>query len=411
MKKPSNTVRLQDYQYDLPEAAIAQFPLAQRDQSKLLLYHKGMIEDRHFYQLPELLPPNSHLFFNDTKVIPARLHFRKEGNVQGEGAQIEVFLLRPERPSTVMAEAMAARGVCTWQCMIGNQRRWKPGLVLKSQLKINGQTVTLTAQQEETNQTLVTFRWDAPTLSFALIVAAAGQVPLPPYLNRAAIAEDQPRYQTVYSAQEGAVAAPTAGLHFTDEVLERLPEKGIGLHYLTLHVGAGTFQPIKEDDVVQHAMHSEQMAISRSNVEDILTAQGNIMAVGTTSLRTLESLYWYGVLLAQDPEAKFRIEKLMPYQYEVQQLPSVDQAMENVLALMQRKGLAQLTGSTEIFIFPGYSFRVCRGLITNFHMPQSTLVLLIATFVGPQWRAVYEHALAHDYRFLSYGDSSLLLNT
>ena len=404
-----HSVRLQDYQYDLPESAIAKFPLAQRDQSKLLLYREGKIKDKHFYQLPELLPADSHLFFNDTKVIPARLYFRKEDNVQGEGAQIEIFLLQPEQPSAVMAEAMAARKTCTWQCMVGNQRRWKPGLILKNQIAVEGQTVTLTAQQCDDDRRLVTFHWDEPTISFATIVAAAGHVPLPPYLNRAATAEDQPRYQTVYSAQEGAVAAPTAGLHFTDEVLTHLKEQGTHLHYLTLHVGAGTFQPIKEEDVVQHNMHSEQMAITRANVEDILKAKGKIIAVGTTSMRTLESLYWYGVQLTKNPKAAFHIEKLVPYQYDSQPLPTLTQAMENVLAFMQRRGLDHLTGSTEIFIFPGYAFRVCQGLITNFHMPQSTLVLLIAAFIGPRWRTVYEHALAQDYRFLSYGDSSLLL--
>ena len=404
-----HSVHLQDYQYNLPESAIAKFPLAQRDQSKLLLYWEGKMEDKHFYQLPELLPPDSHLFFNDTKVIPARLYFKKEDNIQGEGAQIEIFLLQPEQPSAVMAEAMAARETCTWQCMIGNQRRWKPGLVLKNQIAIEGQTVTLTAHQRDDDRRLVTFYWDEPTVSFATIVAAAGQVPLPPYLNRAATAEDQPRYQTVYAGQEGAVAAPTAGLHFTDAILNRLKEKGITQHHLTLHVGAGTFQPIKEENVVQHNMHSEQMAITRANVEDIIKAEGKIIAVGTTSMRTLESLYWYGVLLAEDPKAAFRVGKLVPYQFNAQKLPTVNQAMENVLSFMQRKGLHHLTGNTEIFIFPGYAFKVCQGLITNFHMPQSTLVLLIAAFIGPQWRAVYQHALTHHYRFLSYGDSSLLL--
>ena len=409
MSFPLPPLHLEDYDYQLPESAIAKFPLAQRDQAKLLVYDGGAITDQRFDQLPDQLPPNSQLFFNNTKVIAARLRFQKEATVQGPGAHIEVFLLHPLQPSVVMSQVMAARSTCTWQCMIGNQRRWKTDQVLQSTLAIDGKQTVLRAQPVEGTANQVTFRWDDPSLTFAEVLAAAGQVPLPPYLNREVTEADKPRYQTVYSAQEGAVAAPTAGLHFTSSVLETLRQRDFGLHYLTLHVSAGTFQPIKEADVLQHPMHSEQLVVTQENLEGMLTAGGPIVTVGTTSLRTLESLYWYGVTLQDNPEAAFRIAKLTPYQYRSDQLPTLRQSVEKILTYMQAQGLTQLIGETEIFIVPGYRFRVCQGLITNFHLPKSTLILLIAALIGEDWRAVYAHALQQGYRFLSYGDSSLLL--
>lgn len=404
-----HSLRLEDYTYELPETAIAKFPAAQRDQARLLVYRQGSIADQQFYQLPDLLPPGSQLFFNDTRVIPARLHFRKEANAQGPGAQIELFLLHPQQPSPVMSQAMAARGRCVWQCMVGNRRRWKPGQVLRSTLMVRDKRVIITAQQVAETDDQVEFAWDDTTLSFAEIVEASGEVPLPPYLNRDATEDDKPRYQTVYSARAGAVAAPTAGLHFTDTTLADLRAHDIELHYLTLHVSAGTFQPIKESDVKQHPMHVEQLVVTKANLETLLSTSGPVIAVGTTSLRTLESLYWYGVLLRQDPAAAFRIGKLVPYQHATNRLPTLQQSIELVLHRMQSQQLTQLVGETGIFIFPGYTFRVCRGLITNFHQPQSTLILLVAALVGKDWRRIYEHALQHNYRFLSYGDSSLLL--
>ena len=400
-------LRLEDYVYDLPEAAIAKFPIAQRDQAKLLVYRQGKIEDRRFHQLPDQLPVGSQLFFNNTKVIPARLLFQKEASVQGAGAQIEIFLLHPVQPSVVMSEAMAAKGSCTWHCMIGNRRRWKAHQVLQSTLE--NKNIVLRAQQIEGADGLVTFQWDDTSLTFAEVVEAAGQVPLPPYLKRAATQEDKPRYQTVYSAREGAVAAPTAGLHFTDATLQALQQCGIGQHYLTLHVSAGTFQPIKETDVTQHPMHAEQLVVTQENLEALLAVDGPVIAVGTTSLRILESLYWYGVLLQANPQASFRISKLTPYQHGLNRLPTWRQSVENVMDYLKAHGLQQVVGETEIFIFPSYTFRACQGLITNFHLPKSTLVLLIAALIGEDWRKVYRHALQHDYRFLSYGDSSLLL--
>ena len=409
MSNIPSPLHLEDYNYDLPETAIAKFPLAQRDQAKLLVYSNGSITDRRFDQLPDQLPSGSQLFFNDTKVIAARLRFQKEATAQGPGAHIEVFLLHPLQPSVIMSQVMAARGICTWQCMIGNQRRWKAQYVLRSVVIVNGKETVLSAERAEDANDQVTFRWDDPNLTFAEVLEAAGRVPLPPYLKREVTEEDKPRYQTVYSAQEGAVAAPTAGLHFTPAVLEALRQQGFGLHYLTLHVSAGTFQPVKEDDVLRHPMHSEQVMVSQENLEAMLTTEGPIIAVGTTSLRTLESLYWYGVLLQDHPDADFRIAKLTPYQHNAEQLPSWQQSVENILNRMQKRGVKQLTGETEILIVPGYQFRACQGLITNFHLPKSTLILLIAALIGEDWRRVYTHALQQNYRFLSYGDSSLLL--
>ncbi len=403
------SIRVEDYTYELPPAAIASVPLPQRDQSNLLVYRRGIIEDWQFHTLPDQLPPGSQLFFNNTKVIPARLHFQKEGTEQGPGAEIELFLLHPRQPSAVMSQAMAARGTCTWQCLVGNRRRWKPSQVLQRTLDIQGRTVALSAEQAAAASDEVIFRWDNASFTFAEVVEAAGHVPLPPYLNRKATDADRPRYQTVYSTHEGAVAAPTAGLHFTDATLAELQQRGFGTHYLTLHVSAGTFQPIKESDATRHVMHAEQVVVTSEILETLRTVSGPILAVGTTSLRTLESIYWYGVLLRQNSETEFRIPQHLPYQVDPATLPTLREAMEQVISYMEGHQLPHLVGETQLFIVPGYRFRVVQGLITNFHQPESTLILLVAALIGEDWRQVYEHALQHEYRFLSYGDSSLLL--
>ncbi|MGB3851681.1 MAG: S-adenosylmethionine:tRNA ribosyltransferase-isomerase [Tunicatimonas sp.] len=409
MRPTNESLPTEDYKYNLPETAVASFPLAQRDQAKLLVYRQGAIQDLQFHHLPDQLPPNSQLFFNDTKVIPARLRFQKATTEQGPGAQIELFLLHPRQPSSVMSQAMAARGTGTWQCLVGNRRRWKPQQVLQSTLEIQGRSVTLSAEQASTAADEVVFSWSDPSFTFAEVVEAAGQVPLPPYLNREATEADRPRYQTVYSAHDGAVAAPTAGLHFTEATLEALHQRGVGTHCLTLHVSAGTFQPIKESDATKHTMHAEQLVINRKVLEVLLTTESPILAVGTTSLRTLESLYWYGVLLQQNPEAEFRIEQHLPYQTAAAALPSRQEAVAQVISYLDRNNLPHLVGETQLFIRPGYRLRVVQGLITNFHQPGSTLILLVAALIGEDWRKVYTHALQHQYRFLSYGDSSLLL--
>ena len=404
-----SSICVEDYNYDLPPAAIASVPLSQRDQAKLLVYRQGVIEDQRFYQLPDQLPLGSQLFFNDTRVIPARLLFQKEATEQGSGARIELFLLHPRQPSSVMSQAMATRGTCVWQCLVGNRRRWKPSQVLQTTLEIKEKRVTLSAVQADDAADEVVFRWDDPSFTFAEMMEAAGQVPLPPYLNRAATDADRPRYQTVYSTHEGAVAAPTAGLHFTGTTLEALQQRGIGTHYLTLHVSAGTFQPIKEADATQHTMHAEQVVVTPEILETLRTTDGPVLAVGTTSLRTLESIYWYGVLLRQNSETEFRIPQHLPYQANPATLPTLREAMEQVISYMEGHQLPHLVGETQLFIVPGYRFRVVQGLITNFHQPESTLILLVAALIGEDWRQIYEHALQHEYRFLSYGDSSLLL--
>ncbi|MFC4874540.1 S-adenosylmethionine:tRNA ribosyltransferase-isomerase [Negadavirga shengliensis] len=399
-----STPKLSDYQYDLPEEYIAKFPLEARDASRLLHYENGNIAHHHFYELPSLLPKNSLLVFNNTKVIPARLIFQK-----ATGARIEIFLLKPVLPSPLIQLAMESTGPVTWECMIGNLKRWKEGEVLSGQIDHQGQAITINATLKDKIKKEVTLDWSAENITFASVVESSGEVPLPPYLNREATEMDRPRYQTVYSKIKGAVAAPTAGLHFTDKLLNELADVGVTTDYLTLHVGAGTFQPIKDEEVVHHPMHSEQMVFTRDNLETLLAAQGNSVAVGTTSMRSLESLYWYGVKILQGAGEDFFIEKLFPYR-GFENLPSKHESLSAVLTYMKKHRKNEITGHTEIFIFPGYHFRVCNGLITNFHQPGSTLILLVAAFTHNNWKKIYSQALANKYRFLSYGDSSMLWN-
>ncbi|MBT1687336.1 S-adenosylmethionine:tRNA ribosyltransferase-isomerase [Dawidia soli] len=391
-------IDMQDYTYALPPERIAHHPLQQRDRSKLLLYRGGSIQHETFASLPDFLPPNTLLFFNDTKVIPARLHFTKD-----TGATIEVFLLHPVAPSPLIAEVMTAQGSGTWKCTIGNLKKWAEGAVLEKDV----QGVPLRARLLDRVEGLVAFEWPAPH-AFAEIIQRSGETPLPPYLKRDAEAADRERYQTVYAHHEGAVAAPTAGLHFTPAVLEALQAKGVLTDFLTLHVSAGTFQPVKVQHAADHTMHTEQILVTRRNLENLLQPERFIVPVGTTSMRTLESLYWYGVRLKADPEAPFIITQHDPYMtYEA--LPSTTGALERVLARMDALQTDILTGDTSIYIMPGYTFRVCKGLVTNFHQPGSTLILLVAALVGEDWRRIYDEALGNGYRFLSYGDSSLLL--
>ena len=399
---PFADIKLENYRYELPDEAIAKYPLPERDQSKLLLYRKGNIQHQQFREIPDLLPENSLLFFNNTKVIPARLFFKKES-----GAQIELFLLQPASPTVLISELLSAEREGRWKCLIGNLKRWKEGTELARTLTVEGKEVQVRAQLESRRDGLVYFQWDQG-LSFAALVEAAGEIPLPPYLNRKPEESDKPRYQTVYSQEAGAVAAPTAGLHFTQAVLDQLAKKGIVTDYLTLHVSAGTFRPIK-DSVAEHPMHREQLIIRRRNVEALLASKGPVMAVGTTSMRTLESLYWYGVKLLQQPEAPFFISKEEAYTYQEEELPMPEIALKTILHKMEEEGKEEIWGETEIFIVPGYQFRLVKGLVTNFHQPESTLILLIASFIGPDWKKVYQEALSKGYRFLSYGDSSLLL--
>lgn len=395
-------IDLKEYEYTLPEDRIAKFPLEKRDASKLLHVQNGKIEHLHFYNLPDLLPADTLLVYNDTKVIPARLIFQRE-----TGARIEIFLLQPIAPTTVISEIMLAKHPVTWETMIGNVKKWKNGEILKGQVRVKGKEIVLSAELIELEKKAVRFSWYDPEIAFVDLVEASGEVPLPPYLNRKPNEADKSRYQTVYSKKEGAVAAPTAGLHFTEEIFEKLRTKGIQEAQLTLHVSAGTFQPIKAENVIEHPMHSEQIQITRETVEKLLIQNGKTVAVGTTSVRTLESLFWYGVKLLEGKSEGFLIEKLFAYQTRTL-IPTKKEAMNAILDYMKKNKLESILGSTEIFIFPGYQYRMVDGLITNFHQPGSTLILLIATILGDKWKTVYQEALDKDYRFLSYGDSSLL---
>ncbi len=401
--KQPNT-KLVDYIYELPHQRIAQFPLENRSASKLLVYKKGKIDHTLFNNIEAHIPENSLLFFNDTKVIPARLHFQKK-----TGANIEIFLLNPEAPVTDIALAMQQSSGCVWKCMIGNYKKWKGGQKLTTKITIRELVVSVTVIIENRTEQTIKFTWNNEQAKFVDIIEAFGKVPLPPYINRVAENTDKLRYQTVYSKNNGAVAAPTAGLHFTKEVIEKLKNKGCHFEYVTLHVGAGTFQPIKEENVLDHPMHREQICVSIEHINSVINHQENIIATGTTSMRILESLYWFGVAVIASNESELRISKLAPYQYSNADLPSRNQSFQAIKTMMEENQLEQISGYTEIMIFPGYEFRVCNGLITNFHMPGSTLILLIAAFIGKDWGKIYDEALNNEYRFLSYGDSSLLL--
>lgn len=383
-------LKLDDFLFELPQSRIAKHPTKERADSKLLFYDQGNISHHKFKNIESLIPDHSLLVFNNTKVIPARIILHKDS-----GARIEIFLLDPLLPSNVHEEVMNAKNECTWKCMIGNAKKWKAGTSL------NLESLSLEAIRTGDNE--VTFKWKS-NHTFSDLLAEIGKIPLPPYIDRELEDTDTERYQTVYSKMKGAVAAPTAGLHFTDEIIDGIGKRGIETDYLTLHVSAGTFQPIKSENIADHAMHNEQIWISKQNIENLLRAK-KVIAVGTTSMRTLESLYWYGVKLANN-QSDFFIDKNDPYKYQ-----SIDKtkALEAVLSQMTTSNVDKIGGQTEIFIYPGYQFQICDGLITNYHLPGSTLILLVASFIGEDWRKVYNEALKKDYRFLSYGDSSLLL--
>ncbi|MES2518835.1 MAG: S-adenosylmethionine:tRNA ribosyltransferase-isomerase [Bacteroidota bacterium] len=405
-------IKLSDYTYDLPDERIAKFPLPKRDESKLQVYQQGKITHTIFKNITNYLPQNSLLVFNNTKVIPARIHFQKS-----TGAIIQIFLLHPVLPTPVINLAMEVTDWCVWECMIGNRKRWKKGDILTQILTVEEQEVEVNAEIFDEEKNYVKLSWKnidsredfgdkIENRKFVDLIQSLGQIPLPPYLNREAETADYETYQTVYSEKKGAVAAPTAGLHFTQEVLQSLEKQNIQQEFLTLHVGAGTFQPIKVENIIEHKMHNEQVVISKQNIENLLANLGNIIPVGTTSMRTLESVYWYGVKLILDKNSPFFIEKLYPYQHE--NVPTAEESLKAILEKMAINNETEITGETEIFIFPSYQFKLCKGIITNYHQPESTLILLIAALIGEDWRRVYEEAMTKDYRFLSYGDSSLL---
>ncbi|HOV71865.1 MAG TPA: S-adenosylmethionine:tRNA ribosyltransferase-isomerase [Dysgonamonadaceae bacterium] len=401
-------LQITDFNYILPEEKIAKYPLEKRDSSKLLLYAGGNISSSVFSSLPEYIPSNSLMIFNNTRVIHARLLFRKD-----TGAQIEVFCLSPAEPSDY-ALNFQQRGSCSWHCMIGNAKRWKEGVL---QLKIVHEKgiITLSAEKKEVreNEVTVEFSWDDPSVTFSELLEIAGKLPIPPYLNRPAETSDDETYQTVYSRIEGSVAAPTAGLHFTNEVMDALHRKGIKTDEVTLHVGAGTFKPVKSQIIGGHEMHTECISVSRKAIADLYENVNPLIVVGTTSMRTVESLYYMGRKLQFNPDLlphELTVTQWEPYEEENERV-SPKQALKNLLDYLDRQQADHLISSTQIIIVPGYKFHFVDGLVTNFHQPQSTLLLLIAAFVGNDWRNIYEYALTHDFRFLSYGDSSLLFSS
>ncbi len=404
-----NELLLSQFQYELPDDRIARFPLAQRDASKLLVYHHGQIRHQQFSDLPGLLPENSFLVFNNTKVIPARLYFTKP-----TGAIIELFLLNPfsdevsgELPP--ITAAMEATGSTIWQGMIGNRKRWKQDETLETTFSTPAGEVTLAVSWHDYEQSAVRLSWQPTDLTFAQLIQYAGEIPLPPYLKRDATDADRATYQTVYSKQEGAVAAPTAGLHFTPAIFDALTRQGITYDYLTLHVGAGTFQPIKTEDVRQHHMHTEQVVYTQDNIRHLLEHVDSIIAVGTTSMRALESLYWIGTKLLRNDADPFQLDQHYAYQLPADQQPNIPDALNALLDYLTTTNKNSIVAHTGIYITPGYKIKMCKGIITNFHQPGSTLILLIATLIGNDWKRIYKEALENDYRFLSYGDSSLLL--
>ena len=420
-------IHISDYNYALPDERIAKFPMKERDHSKLLIYNKGEVGEDVFYNLPNYLPKGALMVFNNTKVIQARMHFRKE-----TGALIEVFLLEPAEPSDY--ELMfQTTGRCAWYCLVGNLKKWKEGTleIKDARLKMNDEPFRLTAKRlgEHGTSHLIEFEWTGG-MSFAEVIDAVGELPIPPYLNRKTQESDKTTYQTVYSKIKGSVAAPTAGLHFTKNVLEAIDAHGIEREEVTLHVGAGTFKPVKSELIADHEMHTEFFSVRRETIEKLIRHQGQAIAVGTTSVRTLESLYYMGLKVMANPdieEEQLHVRQWEPYEAPPTApegallpsrtfvSPSGDErgagaaVLQALLDWMDRHELNVLHSSTQIIIAPGYDYKIVKMLVTNFHQPQSTLLLLVSAFVKGDWRRIYDYALAHDFRFLSYGDSSLLI--
>ena len=399
-------IHISDYNYPLPDDKIAKFPIDRRDHSKLLIYNRGEVSEDKFYNLHDYLPKGSLMVFNNTRVIQARIHFRKE-----TGALIEVFLLEPAAPSDY-EQMFQTTSRCEWLCLVGNLKKWKGGSLLRV-FDINGKHVVLTATRikEAGTSQRVGFSWDNAAVSFAEILDAVGELPIPPYLNRDTQESDKTTYQTVYSKIKGSVAAPTAGLHFTNDVLKSLDDAGIDREEVTLHVGAGTFKPVKSEEIEGHEMHTEYICVHKGTLEKLLQHDCCAIAVGTTSVRTLESLYYMGVQLQKNPnltEDELHVNQWQPYDDNDSDI-TPKEAIANILNYLNTNELETLHSSTQIIIAPGYEYKIVKMLVTNFHQPQSTLLLLVSAFVHGDWRKIYDYALAHDFRFLSYGDSSLLI--
>ncbi len=399
-------IKIEAYNYPLPDERIAKFPKGQRDESKLLIYNKGVVSESVFRQLPDFLPSGALMVMNNTRVIQARLHFRKD-----TGALIEIFLLEPAQPADY--EQMFQQTMsCSWLCLVGNQKKWKEG-TLTREIEVKGQTIEVRATRrgEHGTSQWIDFEWSGG-VSFAEILEVMGELPIPPYLNRETQESDKTTYQTVYSKIKGSVAAPTAGLHFTDRVLQAVDARGIEREEVTLHVGAGTFKPVKSATIGEHAMHTEYIAVRRHTIERLIAHGGEAIAVGTTSVRTLESLYYMGLKVLQNPditEEELHVNQWEPYEEVRGDRLEVRGVLQALLDWLDRHELTVLHSSTQIIIAPGYDYKIVKMLITNFHQPQSTLLLLVSAFVKGDWRKIYDYALAHDFRFLSYGDSSLLI--
>ena len=406
-------IRISDYDYPLPDERIAKFPIARRDHSKLLVYRHGEVGEDVFYHLPDYLPQGALMVFNNTKVIQARMHFRKV-NASGEhlGALIEVFLLEPAAPSDY--ELMfQTTGHCAWYCLVGNLKKWKEGTLTRT-ITISNNPITVKATRGPVHGTShrIDFEWTG-NVSFAEVIDAMGELPIPPYLNRETQESDKTTYQTVYSKIKGSVAAPTAGLHFTPEVLADIDSHGIEREELTLHVGAGTFKPVKSEEIEGHEMHTEFISVRRETIQKLIAHDGCAIAVGTTSVRTLESLYYMGLKVMQNPdltEEQLHVSQWEPYddRCKMADVRSVE-ALKALGDWMDAHQLEVLHSSTQIIIAPGYDYKIVKMLVTNFHQPKSTLLLLVSAFVKGDWHKIYDFALAHDFRFLSYGDSSILI--
>lgn len=399
-------IQIEDYDYPLPAERIAQYPLVGRDASRLLFYNRGLISDKLFSDLPELLPADSLLVFNDTRVIRARFEFHKSS-----GARIEVFCLEPIAPTADLQQAFSSNSESYWKCYIGNLKKWKSeSITLNLNLPDRNISVVASNIGPDKDAVLVRFSWNDPSVTFAEIMEQAGHIPLPPYITRPDEQDDTVRYQTVYARSQGSVAAPTAGLHFTDHMLEHLGHKRFKKQWVTLHVGAGTFKPVKAETIGSHDMHFENYSVSRELIAALLDHKNQaLIPVGTTSTRTLESLYWLGLRIRNcDYKTPLITTQWEPYNTR-SHIISKEQAFKALLNYLDENGSDILHASTGLLIAPGYTFRVCTGLITNFHQPKSTLLLLVAALVGPEWQDVYSFALEKGFRFLSYGDSSLLI--
>ena len=414
MIKEVQNISIEDYNYPLPDERIAKYPLSERDASKLLVLKNGDITSSHFKNISEFLPKDSLLIFNETKVVRARLQFTKES-----GAAIEIFCLEPITGNGDYQLAFSSSSPSEWRCLVGNSRRWKNDK-LSLDIIVNGQQTTDNRQarlyaerlEKNDNYSVVRFSWEPAELSFAEILEAGGEIPLPPYLHREAEASDRERYQTVFAKHEGSVAAPTAGLHFTNELIDRLKNEGVTFEEVTLHVGAGTFRPVSSEKIGEHEMHSETIAVRKSCIENLIkNINKTIIPVGTTSMRTIESLYWMGVMLIEEglEERNIHLNQWFPYK-ERESLPSAEESLSAILKYMELYNMDIFHASTALMIAPSCKINIAKALITNFHQPKSTLLLLVSALIGNKWKDVYQYALDNDFRFLSYGDSCLFVN-